>query len=365
MSSVGLGRAGRRLPTLPALDGIRAVAIAAVLLYHSDIFWFPGGLLGVEVFFVLSGYLITSLLLGDLQSVDRMRIGEFLTRRARRLLPALFVMLAAVSTIFVVFLPGDVARIRGDVAAAATYTSNWYLVGSDHSYFISFARPSPFGHLWSLAIEEQFYLIWPLLVLAALRFRGVRAVAWIAGAGIVLSLMARLVVWDSGAGAVRVYYGTDTRVDGLLVGCLVATLLHLNVVRRVPAGLAAVAAVGILVLAGPGTPMSANVLASTLVPWLTAGVIAAAATGTTWEWLERRRLRLVGKRSYALYLWHHPLAVAVAPLLPGPFAFNAILMVGVAWLLASLSWRYVEAPALAWRPREVSIAVRTGLSETA
>src|SRR5919106_4252753 len=162
-SMVGFGR--RRLPTLPALDGIRAVAIAGVLLYHSDIYWFPGGLLGVEVFFVLSGYLITSILLGELQAISRIRIRDFLTRRARRLLPALFVMLAVMSTILVLSLPSEVARTRGDVAAAASYTSNWYLIHADHSYFLDFQRPSPFGHLWSLAIEEQFYLLWPPILL--------------------------------------------------------------------------------------------------------------------------------------------------------------------------------------------------------
>src|SRR5439155_18036082 len=156
--SVERQQSDERLPTLPALDGIRAVAVAAVLLYHSDIYWFPGGLLGVEVFFVLSGYLITSLLWSELGSSSRVDMPQFWRRRARRLFPALFLMLAVVSAVWVFALPGEVARVRGDVAAAATYTSNWYLIHGNHSYFISFARPSPFGHLWSLAIEEQFYL---------------------------------------------------------------------------------------------------------------------------------------------------------------------------------------------------------------
>jgi len=128
LSAVGRAREDQHLPTLPALDGIRAVAVAAVLLYHSDIFWFPGGLLGVEVFFVLSGYLITSLLWTELGRTARVDIPHFWQRRARRLFPALFVMLAVVSAVWVFGLPHEVARMRGDVVAAATYTSNWYLI---------------------------------------------------------------------------------------------------------------------------------------------------------------------------------------------------------------------------------------------
>src|SRR5687767_626168 len=140
MRSVALGSSAR-LPTLPALDGIRALAIAGVVLYHGDIFWVPGGLLGVEVFFVLSGYLITSLLWSEIRTSGRMRLPDFLRRRARRLLPALFVMIGLVSAAFVAWWPQDVARMRGDVVAAATYTSNWYLIQTDQSYFEGFARP--------------------------------------------------------------------------------------------------------------------------------------------------------------------------------------------------------------------------------
>src|SRR5918996_1552662 len=224
MSSVGLRRSGGRLPTLPALVGIRAVAIAAVLLYHSDIFWFPGGLLGVEVFFVLSGYLITSLLLGELQTISRIRIRDFLARRARRLLPALFVMLAVMATILVAWLPSEVARTRGDVAAAASYTSNWYLIHADHSYFIDFQRPSPFGHLWSLAIEEQFYLLWPPILLflwRRVRRRRRIAATMLAGAALSSGLLAWL--FDA-ADPSRIYYGTDTRASGLLIGSALAVL---------------------------------------------------------------------------------------------------------------------------------------------
>jgi peptidoglycan/LPS O-acetylase OafA/YrhL len=357
MSSVGLGTAGRRLPTLPALDGIRAVAIAAVLLYHSDIFWFPGGLLGVEVFFVLSGYLITSLLLGELQSVNRIRIGEFLTRRARRLLPALFVMLAVVSAIFVAFLPGEVARIRGDVAAAASYTSNWYLIGSDHSYFVSFARPSPFGHLWSLAIEEQFYLLWPPLLL--LLWRTVRRRRKIAGtivAGAAASV-ALLSLLHHGGDPSRIYYGTDTRAAGLLIGAALAVLWRPFADEHRPhatsrsVDAATIVSGGFLVYAfmrfddlssftyRPGMLLvslaTALLIASCVHPNARIGRVLATAP---FRWL--------GKRSYSVYIWYYPVFVLTRPGVDLDISIGSAfaLRLAVTLTLAELSYRFVEQP---------------------
>ena len=214
MSALGRAREDQHLPTLPPLDGIRAVAVAAVLLYHSDIFWFPGGLLGVEVFFVLSGYLITSLLWTELGRARSIDIPHFWQRRARRLFPALFVMLAVVSAVWVFGLSHEVARIRGDVVAAATYTSNWYLIHGNHSYFISFARPSPFGHLWSLAIEEQFYLVWPPLLYLLWRvFKRPGRIAAVALAGAAGSAVTLALLYHTGDPS-RIDDGTDTRACG-------------------------------------------------------------------------------------------------------------------------------------------------------
>src|SRR5919202_3192462 len=154
---------GVRLSYLSGLDGLRALAVIAVLLYHAELGWLPGGFLGVEIFFVISGYLITSLLLAEWRQRGRIGLAAFWLRRARRLLPALYLLLAVTLAFAVVFLPGEVAGLRNDAIAAFGYVTNWYLVLANKPYFETVGRPPPLQHLWSLAVEEQFYLLWPLL----------------------------------------------------------------------------------------------------------------------------------------------------------------------------------------------------------
>ncbi len=152
-----------RVGYIPALDGLRALAVVAVLLYHGGVKWMPGGFLGVDVFFVISGYLITSLLLGDWREHHHIRFGRFYLRRARRLLPALFLMMGVVALYALLFLPDTVAELRGQSIAAVFYVENWYLIFHKVSYFVAVGRPSMLRHVWSLAVEEQFYLLWPLI----------------------------------------------------------------------------------------------------------------------------------------------------------------------------------------------------------
>ncbi len=156
---------------MPGLDGLRAIAVLAVIAYHEQLGWAPGGLLGVGVFFTLSGYLITDLLVSRWIATGRAHLGDFWLRRARRLLPALFVMLAVVTAWVTLLDRARLGSLRGAVAAAATYSSNWYLISTSQSYFSRFAAPQPLDHLWSLAVEEQFYLIWPWLLLLGLSDR--------------------------------------------------------------------------------------------------------------------------------------------------------------------------------------------------
>src|SRR2546429_1724303 len=160
-------RSGQRY--LPGLDGLRAVAVLAVVAYHVGLSWAPGGLLGVGVFFTLSGYIITDLLLGSHARAGSLELVDFWLRRARRLLPAVFVMLTVVVGWVALFDRSQLAALRGGVAAAAAYVSNWWLIAQHSSYFSRFGPPSPLGHLWSLAVEEQFYPVWPWPLLLGLK----------------------------------------------------------------------------------------------------------------------------------------------------------------------------------------------------
>src|SRR5215208_5287964 len=211
---------------MPGLDGLRALAVIAVLLYHAGISWLPGGFLGVEVFFVLSGYLITALLLAEWRTKGSVDVKAFWMRRARRLLPALYLLIVATLAYAVVFLPGEVAGLRNDALAAFGYVTNWYLVLGHEYYFEAVGRTSLLKNLWSLAVEEQFYLVWPVLFwvgisFGAARWRHRRVFVGALG-GAALSVLLLAVLYVPGADPSRLYYGTDTRAAGLLIGAALA-----------------------------------------------------------------------------------------------------------------------------------------------
>jgi peptidoglycan/LPS O-acetylase OafA/YrhL len=214
---------------VPGLDGLRAIAVLAVIAYHVGLAWAPGGLLGVGIFFTLSGYLITDLLLGQHASTGRVRLVDFWRRRARRLLPALFVMLAVVAGWVALLQSSQLPALRGATAAAATYVSNWWLIAQHSSYFAQFGPPSPLGHLWSLAVEEQFYLLWPWLLVLGLRCtrgRPERTRRYLLAAATLilaaLSVADMVALYHPGYDPTRVYDGTDTRAFALLIGAALA-----------------------------------------------------------------------------------------------------------------------------------------------
>jgi peptidoglycan/LPS O-acetylase OafA/YrhL len=262
-------RGGQRY--LPGLDGLRALAVLAVLAYHLGLGWAPGGLLGVGVFFTLSGYLITDLLLGQFARTGSLQLLDFWFRRARRLLPALFVMLAVVIAWVALLHRPQLAGLRGAVASAAAYVSNWYLIGQHTSYFARFGPPSPLGHLWSLAVEEQFYLVWPWLLMLGLavvrprRGTGSRAAAGTGAAGryglavVTLALAgasaaAMTMLYHPGYDPTRVYDGTDTRAFALLIGAALAFAWPTHQPRRDAGAVArwsldGIGLVGLLVIA--------------------------------------------------------------------------------------------------------------------
>ena len=358
---------------LPGLDGLRALAVTAVIAYHLGYGWAQGGLLGVGVFFTLSGYLITDILVGQFAASGRVRLGDFWMRRARRLLPALFVMLAVVTVWVNAFNRAFVPGYRGDVIASGLYVNNWWYIFQHDSYYSRFAPPAPLDHLWSLAVEEQFYLVWPWAVLAMVLLAGwmvkrrrVRlqgpgahvggsadggaaaaasapaAAAGQAGgndflssrarwamAGVALVLAAASAIemamlFHPGYDPTRVYEGTDTRAFGLLIGAAVAMVYPtrqggrtLSAAGRRVLDVAGLAGLVVVVLLVWRTNEYSDFMfrgGLELLSVATALVVAAVATpgGLLGRALGWTPMRWIGVRSYGIYLWHYPIIVLTA-----------------------------------------------------
>jgi peptidoglycan/LPS O-acetylase OafA/YrhL len=345
----------------PALDGIRALAVAAVLLYHLDLGWGGGGFLGVEVFFVLSGFLITGLLLGDVRRHGTLDLLGFYRRRARRLLPALFLLLAAIIAFTALALPAELGRLRPDVGAALVYVTNWYAIANQQSYFAALGRPSLLQHLWSLAIEEQYYVLWPVALLLLTRLTRGRTsrLFWIVVAGALASTLWMWLLHVPLDDPSRVYYGTDTRAASLLVGSALAIAWPAVAARGrddrraslVADGLALAAVLALAWLVATADPYGDFLYRGgfALVSVVTAVLIAAVvhpASALGARALGQRILVWLGLRSYAIYLWHWPIFMVTRPQLDVPIggAVDAVVRVGLTLLAADLSFRYVENP---------------------
>ena len=349
-----------------------ARTVTAVILYHAST-WANGGYFGVDVFFVLSGYLITTLLLNEWRGTGGIGLRSFWARRARRLLPALFLMLAVVGAVAIA-LPQVLGSpgLLGDTIATVFYVSNWHLLAANTNYFDLVANQSPLGHTWSLAIEEQFYLVWPLVVLALVggrRHRGRRSpapdggrsrlvlVAAVAGVGAVASAVLMAVVTPVGAASVsRSYYGSDTRAQSILVGAaLAAVCLAWGPVRTAwgrralwVAGL--VGAVAVVVVWRTVQETSALTFHGGffLVSVATAGVIASA-TQTPRHPVARvlclRPLPYIGRISYGMYLWYLPVLLVMTA---GRTHLDGVALlaarVGVIVAIAAASFHFVETP---------------------
>jgi peptidoglycan/LPS O-acetylase OafA/YrhL len=342
----------------PALDGLRAIAVAAVVVNHLRPHALPGGWLGVDIFFVLSGYLITTLLLREHHGRGRLDLRHFYSRRARRLLPALFLLLAAVA-IVARFSPDEpgFTGLRGDGFAALGYVANWRFIATGASYFDAFA-PSPLRHLWSLAVEEQFYLLWPLVLIVVLRRHGARAVGITAVALALASSVAMAVLYGNGAHVSRIYFGTDTHVHSVLIGCALAAIGPAQRRWRGAgvAALVAVAGIGVAFARLSGTGPFAYRGGIVAVSLLTAVVIAAATTpsgagvvGRAFSW---RPLCALGLISYGVYLWHWPIIEYVDADRTGVSgAWLIAIQVGLTLLIATASFLLLERRVLAGWPR--------------
>ena len=352
---------------LPGIDGLRAVSVLAVLAFHHYFIgghqqgFAPGGFLGVEVFFVVSGYLITSLLLAERRKTGSVSLQRFWLRRARRLLPALFALLAVVILYALLFLPDSINTLKSNTVAALSYTSNWWLIISHQSYASEAGRPGLLKHLWSLAIEEQFYLLWPPLLLYGLRKLGRRRMLTTM-LGVALASTALMALLVSGS-INAAYYGTETRLSGLLLGSMMAFFFAPYQIQRAPGRGARVAldlagVIGLAVLIWsfhvftfPSLPTSNTSVfygGFLLVDVATLFVIAAVVhpRSDVGPLLGCPPLRWIGLRSYGLYLWHYPIFCVTRPGLDIPLHGWELLALrlGLSFGAAELSYRYVETP---------------------
>ena len=343
----------------PGLDGVRALAVLAVIAFHEQFAAFRGGFLGVDVFFVLSGYLITDLLAAQWTRHRQLELRGFWLRRARRLLPALAVLVVTVTAAAAMIEPAQLGALRPALAGAVSYSSNWWQALQHQSYFGQFGPPPPLRHLWSLAIEEQFYLVWPLILIVTLRACGSRRLrAAVAVLGAALSAVAMAAIYVPGGDPSRVYYGTDTHASALFIGAALAFAWPLRQLRAAPrhqarrADAAGLAGIAVLAWAighysgGDGALYPAGLL----VAALSAGglVVAAASPGVVSGLLSWAPLRWIGVRSYGIYLWHWPVIALLAAVTgPGPAApWVWAVETAIAITLAAASWKWIEEPVL-------------------
>src|SRR5580698_5573861 len=362
-----------RLAYLPALDGMRACAVLAVMMFHGGIPHMDGGFMGVDAFFVLSGFLITSLLLGEWRQALTIKLGAFWARRARRLLPALLLMLLFVAFFASVIVPkGTYGALRLDALATLLYVSNWHFILVNSNYFNETSASSPLLHTWSLAVEEQFYVIWPLVVLGVLHFtRSLRALFALCCAAAVASAIWMYHVYDGGLNTNRAYLGTDTRSQCLFIGCALAVGLVLLTQRRHEEGRLAAGelwrpesstgrmlcgVLGVLGAAGAVALWVVTTSTSTfpysggffLIGLSVASVILAAVgapRSLVPRMLSWSPVRYVGRISYGLYIWHWPIFIWLDHSRTGLYGYELFaLRVLVTFAVSVVSFHLVERP---------------------
>lgn len=345
---------------MPGLDGLRALAVFAVMAYHLGLPFVPGGFLGVTLFFVLSGYLITDLLLAEWNRRGTVSFKSFYIRRAKRLFPGIILMLVCTVGYIGLFQPELMSNFKAAVLPAALFFSNWWYIFTDMPYFASFATPSLLNHFWSLAVEAQFYLLWPVLLVLGQRFikqKWLKLLITALLAIVSAALMALL--FQPGYDPSRIYYGTDTRMFSLLLGaCLAYIYPSARLVGSAPTkkhrviidttGLIALASVIFTMYYITQYDDMLYVGGMFLFSIVCVVLIAVAANSATvlGRVLGIKPLRFVGKISYGIYLWHYPVIILTNALFPSS-RLNAVLIVfqvAASILLAAVSYYLVENP---------------------
>ena len=350
---------------LPSIDSLRALAVLAVIIYHVDVNYLPGGFLGVDLFFVLSGYLISSLIIKEFRKTGTVNLYNFYIRRARRLLPAVYFMITVGLVVMVLFNEVLLRKSHLDAIFGYIYSSNWWYIFHKLDYFDSFGAQSPFKHLWSLAIEEQFYMIFPLLFLLVNgkkkskdgTYKLNKNFLYVVLGLILVSLIAHILLFDIN-NISRIYFGTDTRAFSLLVGVVGAILypmerLHSKVT---PQQNMIYSILSLVSIAGLVTVM---IYTSEYNTWLykggfllvaILGLIVIISSGKQHTLMSKllsfKPIVFIGKISYSLYLWHFPVLVLTTPVseIGNPNIFFVILRIVLTFAVAIVSYVFVETP---------------------
>jgi peptidoglycan/LPS O-acetylase OafA/YrhL len=357
----------RKSRYIPSIDGLRAIAVVAVILYHLNISWIPGGFLGVDLFFCISGYVITRQLLDSVAAKGGLDLREFYLARTRRLLPALLFMLVGASIIIALWAPDSVHRFLTDLPYVLTGTENWHLVAIHQDYFSSIGRAPLLQHTWSLAVEAQFYLIWPLVIGLVLHYFGKQRVAiaslFIAiSSGIALFLFS-ISLDSNGSSAVadrigHIYFGTDTHSLGLFLGATLAVSwvpqnLHNQISKRAQDFVDGIGVIGLLGLLATFLFISETNSASYRLAFPLAAVFGCATITSLVHPASRfapligsTPLIWIGERSYAIYLWHWVIFQVTRPSadLAGQTWAIDVARLLLVMLLADISLRFIEAP---------------------
>ncbi|PFJ24541.1 acetyltransferase [Bacillus anthracis] len=341
------------------LDSLRGLAILGVILYHINFNWMPGGFLGVTVFFVLSGYLITDILAMEWKRNKRIDLKKFWLSRARRLLPGMLVMLVITLAWITIFHSSLLEKMRGDSLAALFYVSNWWYIYHKLSYFDNFNQISPLNHFWSLAVEEQFYVVWPFIISLGFYYikKQSRMILLIC-LGAFASALAMAILYEPGVDPSRIYYGTDTRAFSLLIGAVLALVWPSNrlankIIPKARFILDVVGGIALIIILvmfwktnqyDPFLYKGGMVLLSIATALLVANLAHPASRIA--QFLRFRPLRWVGVRSYGIYLWHYPILTLTTPKVnAGDFSLiRATLQFLLIILIAQISWKFIEKP---------------------